>query len=73
VVNEALFGVLFETFFANWLNARFFFRSTQKDEVDFILYDRKNVLPVEVKIRERLSKNENSATFTAADWRAAPG
>jgi predicted AAA+ superfamily ATPase len=51
-------GVLLETFFANWLNARFFFRSPQKDEVDFILYDRKNVLPVEVKIRERLSKKD---------------
>jgi len=51
-------GTLFETFFANWLNARFFFRSPQKDEVDFILYDRKNVLPVEVKIRERLSKKD---------------
>mgnify|MGYP000066599702 FL=1 len=51
-------GGLFETLFANWLNARFFFRSPQKDEVDFILYDRKNVLPVEVKIRERLSKKD---------------
>jgi len=51
-------GILFGTFFANWLNARFFFRSSQKDEVDFILYDRKNVLPVEVKIRERLSKRD---------------
>jgi predicted AAA+ superfamily ATPase len=51
-------GGLFETFFANWLKARFFYRSPQKDEVGFILYDRKNVLPVEVKIRERLSKKD---------------
>jgi predicted AAA+ superfamily ATPase len=56
--SEGDLGILLETFFANWLRTRFFFRSPQKNEVDFILCDRKKAVPVEVKIREKIRKKD---------------
>jgi predicted AAA+ superfamily ATPase len=58
---EGNLGLLVETFFANWLRTQFFSRTTKKEEVDFILYDRKKTLPVEIKIRENLSKKDLSS------------
>ena len=57
--------LLIETYFANFLGTRFFYRSPQKNEIDFILVESKRVLPVEVKIRDKITPHDlkNIAKF----------
>ena len=45
---------LLEGYFANLLKAQFFYRSPQKEEVDLVIESEHKVLPVEIKIREKI-------------------
>ena len=55
--------ILLETFYSGSLKARFFFRSPRKEEVDVILYNRHAVLPVEIKIREKVRASDLKTIF----------
>jgi len=46
--------LVIETYFANLLRSRFFYRSPQRDEVDFVLSYEDHILPIEIKIRDRI-------------------
>lgn len=46
--------LLLENYFACFPNIRFFYRSPQKQEVDFIAEKQNTVIPAEIKIREHL-------------------
>ena len=52
------FSLLLEQFFVNRLEARFFLRTPQKEEIDIIYTQHKEVLPVEVKIKEKVTKKD---------------
>ena len=41
-------------YFANLIKAQFFYRSPQKEEVDLVIESQHTVLPVEIKIREKI-------------------
>jgi predicted AAA+ superfamily ATPase len=43
-----------ENHFAHILKARFFYRSPQKEEVDLIIDSKEKLIPVEIKIREKI-------------------
>lgn len=45
---------LLEGYFANLLKAQFFYRSPQKEEVDLVIESEHKLLPVEIKIREKI-------------------
>ncbi len=47
-----------ETYFANYLQTNFFYRSPQKQEVDFVLTAKEKLLPVEVKIRDKIARSD---------------
>ncbi len=47
---------MLEQFFANYLGARFFLKTPQKDEIDLIHVEGGKTIPVEVKIREKIEK-----------------
>ncbi len=48
------YSVLLENFYAGLFKARFFYRSPQKQEVDIITVKHDRLLPVEIKIKEKL-------------------
>lgn len=54
---------LLEQFFVNIFKARFFVRTPQKDEIDIIHTKGPLVLPVEIKIREKIGKAEVKPLF----------
>jgi len=45
---------LLEGYFANLLKAQFFYRSPQKEEVDLVIESEHKLLPVEIKITEKI-------------------
>lgn len=47
-----------EQFFVNSLGTRFFLKTPQKEEIDIIHTLDKSVLPIEVKIKEKISKDD---------------
>ena len=47
-----------EQFFVNDLAGRFFLRTPQKEEIDLIIADDYRLLPVEVKIREKIGRED---------------
>src|SRR3972149_7276094 len=47
-----------EQFFGNDLAGRFFLRTPQKEEIDLIIADDHRLLPVEVKIREKIGRED---------------
>lgn len=49
------FPILVEQFWINFLRAKYFYRSPQKDEVDMVLANNQVILPIEIKIREPFS------------------
>ncbi|MEW6417899.1 MAG: ATP-binding protein [Nitrospirota bacterium] len=55
---QADFPSVLEQFFINNLNARFFLKTPQKEEIDIIHTQDRNVLPVEIKIKEKISKDD---------------
>ncbi len=60
---EVEFPVVLEQYIVNTTGARFFWRSPQKDEVDVVLLRDKDIIPVEVKIREQIKRKDTSALF----------
>lgn len=60
---EIDFSTLVEQFWVNHLNARFFYRSPQKEEVDIIIDNMKTVLPVEIKARQVIRPRDAAALF----------
>jgi len=55
--------VLLEQFWINQLEAKYFFRSPRKEEVDLIFHHNKQILPVEIKIRKQVTKKEAAGLF----------
>ncbi len=55
---QADLSSVLEQFFVNNLNARFFLKTPQKEEIDIIHAQDRNVLPVEIKIKEKISKDD---------------
>ena len=55
LMGEMNFPVLVEQFWINFLRAKYFYRSPQKDEVDLVLADNQAILTIEIKIRETFS------------------
>ena len=58
------FSLLIEQFFINSFEARFFVRTPQKEEIDMILIGEKKILPVEIKIKERVGKEDVKKIFS---------
>ena len=52
-----------EQFFVNLLGARFFLRTPQKEEIDIIYTAGNIVLPIEIKIRETITKTDLKPLF----------
>jgi uncharacterized protein len=52
-----------EQFFVNDFGARFFLRTPQKEEIDIILTSDQCVLPVEIKIKEKVARNDVKMMF----------
>lgn len=51
-------SLLMETFYAAVFQAKFFYRSPQKDEVDIILNSEEKIIPVEIKMRTRIRPSD---------------
>lgn len=52
-----------EQFFVNNLDARFFLKTPQKEEIDIIHTHDRHILPVEVKIREKIGRDDIKTLF----------
>lgn len=52
-----------EQFYSSFLKAKFFWRTPQKEEIDIILPVEKNVIPVEIKIREDIKERDTRPVF----------
>jgi predicted AAA+ superfamily ATPase len=57
------FSLLLEQFFVNAFGARFFLRTPQKEEIDIIKIRETGVLPVEIKIQERITNRDAKFLF----------
>lgn len=60
---QADLPTVLEQFFVNNLDARFFLKTPQKEEIDIIHTRDSHVLPVEVKIREKIGRDEVKTLF----------
>ncbi|MDD5435022.1 MAG: hypothetical protein PH343_06295 [Nitrospira sp.] len=60
---QAEFPVIMEQFFVNTLGARFFLRTPQKEEIDIIHTQETEIIPVEVKIREQVGRDDTAPMF----------
>jgi len=56
-------SAVLEQFFVNKLNARFFLKTPQKEEIDIIYAQNSHVLPVEVKIKEKIGREDVKTLF----------
>ncbi len=57
------FPLLMEQFWVNFLKAKYFYRSPQKDEVDLVHVAGNFILPIEIKMRESVSAKDAGALF----------
>ena len=55
---EPEYHYLLEGYFANLFKTQFFYRSPQKEEVDLILVSQRVVVPVEIKIRQKIKTKD---------------
>lgn len=60
---QAELPAVLEQFFINSLEARFFLKTPQKEEIDIIHAHDKVVLPVEIKIREKIHRDDVKTLF----------
>lgn len=60
---QAELPAVLEQFFVNSLEARFFLKTPQKEEIDIIHARDKLVLPVEIKIREKIGRDDVKTLF----------
>jgi predicted AAA+ superfamily ATPase len=58
------FSLLVEQFFVNSFEARFFLKTPQKEEIDIIYAKEKRILPVEIKLKETVSKRDVKKIFS---------
>jgi hypothetical protein len=63
LAGELNFPLLLEQFWANFLKAKYFYRSPQKDEVDLVHVAGNFTLPIEIKMRENVSAKDAGALF----------
>lgn len=56
-------SLVLEQYFVNTLGARFFLKTPQKEEIDIIHTNDTKLLPVEVKIREKIGKEDVKPLF----------
>jgi uncharacterized protein len=56
-------SLILEQYFINRLHGRFFWRNTQKDEVDLVCTGDSAILPIEIKIREKSDKRDIQGLF----------
>ncbi len=56
-----------EQFFVNNLNARFFLKTPQKEEIDIVYTQDKSVLPIEIKIKEKINRDDIKTLFKFLD------
>lgn len=56
-------SAVLEQFFVNSLDAKFFLKTPQKEEIDIIYLQNSHVLPVEIKIREKIGKEDIKTLF----------
>ena len=56
-------SLILEQYFINRLHGRYFWRNTQKDEVDLVCTEDSAILPVEIKIREKIDKRDIQGLF----------
>jgi uncharacterized protein len=52
-----------EQFFVNSLDAKFFLKTPQKEEIDIIYASEKTILPIEIKIRTKVGKDDIKTLF----------
>ena len=52
------FSLIVEQYFINFFKAKYFYRNPQKEEVDIILKDLEKPIPLEVKIRNKIDKED---------------
>lgn len=55
--------LLLEQFFVNHLEARFFLKTPQKEEIDIIDAQNKQVLPIEIKIKQKIGREDMKTLF----------
>ncbi len=60
---QAHLSAVLEQVFVNNLDARFFLKTPQKEEIDIIHVQNSHVLPVEVKIREKIGRDDVKTLF----------
>ncbi len=60
---QADLSAVLEQFFVNSLDAKFFLKTPQKEEIDIIYSQDSHVLPVEVKIREKIGRDDVKTLF----------
>lgn len=56
-------SLLIEQFFVNLFRSKFFSRTPQRDEIDFIIAANDKIIPVEVKIKADVKKREAQSLF----------
>lgn len=56
-------STMLEQFFVNNLDARFFLKTPQKEEIDMIHVQNSRVIPIEIKIREKIVRNDVKTLF----------
>ena len=52
-----------EQFFVNSLDAKFFLKTPQKEEIDIIYASEKILLPIEIKIRAKVGREDVKTLF----------
>jgi predicted AAA+ superfamily ATPase len=55
---QAGLASILEQFFVNSLNVRFFLKTPQKEEIDIVYTQDKSVLPIEIKIKEKIGRDD---------------
>lgn len=60
---EAGLPAVLEQFFVNSLDAKFFLKTPQKEEIDIIHAGNSRLLPVEIKIKEKIDRNDVKTLF----------
>jgi hypothetical protein len=60
---QAELPAVLEQFFVNSLDAKFFLKTPQKEEIDIIHAHDKVVLPVEIKIKEKIGRDDVKTLF----------
>jgi len=64
---QADLASVLEQFFVNNLNARFFLKTPQKEEIDIVQTQDKSVLPIEIKIKEKIGSDDVKTLFKFLD------